>query len=381
MIFVVVGNPGGRRVELFQAALARLGRAPAQVVGYADLLAGRAELAGVIAPGALLRIDSPGKDFAVERAILALGADRPDDGGYARLPARPALALPFDKGRILYPRQWYRGFCALLAEVERQRAPCPPHTSLNDTAEIALLFDKPRCHAHLAARGIPVPPSLGPVRSYEGLRARMRERGCRRVFVKLAHGSSASGVVAYRTQNGRHRATTTVEMVRRGGALYLYNSRAIRTYDDPREIARLVDALCRHHVHVERWIPKAGLGDRAFDLRVVTIAGRARHVVARLSASPMTNLHLLNARSDAAPVRDRMGAAWDAALATCERVAAAFPGSLHLGIDLLITPDFRSHAVLEVNAFGDLLPGVLDGGVDTYTAEILALEEKARVPA
>ena len=53
--------------------------------------------------------------------------------------------------------------------------------------------------------------------------------------------------------------------------------------------------------------------------------------------------------------------------------AARFPGSLYMGIDLLISPDYRSHAILEVNAFGDLLPGVLSRGVDTYTAEVLAL--------
>jgi hypothetical protein len=50
-----------------------------------------------------------------------------------------------------------------------------------------------------------------------------------------------------------------------------------------------------------------------------------------------------------------------------------FPGSLYAGIDLLVTADFRRHAVLEVNAFGDLLPGVLCGGEDTYALEIAAM--------
>ena len=55
------------------------------------------------------------------------------------------------------------------------------------------------------------------------------------------------------------------------------------------------------------------------------------------------------------------------------RVAELFPRSLYFGIDLMFTPSFRHHAVLEVNAYGDLLPGVLDGGDNTYEAEIRAL--------
>ena len=201
----------------------------------------------------------------------------------------------------------------------------------------------------------------------------MADARCFRVFVKLAHGSSASGVVAYQTNGRLHQATTTVEMVREGDDLRLYNSRRVRTYRDPAEILALIDALCRHRVHVERWLPKAGLGGRALDLRVVTIAGRPRHTVVRLSRTPMTNLHLLNDRGDVGPVRQRMGeAAWSAALRTCERAATCFPGSLYAGVDLLIQSGWRRHAVLELNAFGDLLPGVLDGGVDTYTAEIQA---------
>jgi hypothetical protein len=64
---------------------------------------------------------------------------------------------------------------------------------------------------------------------------------------------------------------------------------------------------------------------------------------------------------------------WAAARTACERGASLFPRSLHVGVDLLLTPGYRRHAVLEVNAFGDLLPGVLCDGQDTYKAEINAL--------
>jgi hypothetical protein len=151
-----------------------------------------------------------------------------------------------------------------------------------------------------------VPRGLGPVRSFEGLRERMRETDCRSVFVKLAHGSSASGVVAYRTNDIRHEAITTVEMVREGCELRLYNSRLIRCYRDPAEVVCLIDVLAREGVQAEEWLPKAALGDQGFDLRVLVIAGKARHTVVRMSRSPMTNLHLGNQRGDLAAVVERL---------------------------------------------------------------------------
>jgi hypothetical protein len=46
--FVLVGNPDGRRVALFQAALASAGLAPARVVAGNDLLASRVSLSDVV---------------------------------------------------------------------------------------------------------------------------------------------------------------------------------------------------------------------------------------------------------------------------------------------------------------------------------------------
>jgi hypothetical protein len=68
------------------------------------------------------------------------------------------------------------------------------------------------------------------------------------------------------------------------------------------------------------------------------------------------------------------------------------PPPARSGVDLLVRPDFKRHAVLELNAFGDLLPGVLlplhqaragsavplhCGSVDTYADEILSFEQAA----
>ena len=374
--FVVVGPPDDRRVALFGEALARLGRPPARVVSYVDLLAGRVGLPEVVQPGAVVRIESPGKDSVIERALLAAGAEvaDEDEGGYDRITRQELARLPAERGRILPSRQWYLGLCAALRLVEQQLERCSCHRVMNSPADVAAMFDKRQCHERLSRHGIAVPRSPGLVRSYDELLGRMEQMRCPRVFVKPAHGSSAAGVIAFEVGGHRRQATTTVEMVRRDGEVRLYNSRRIRVYHEPGEITTLIDTVCRQRVHVEQWLPKAGIEGQTFDLRVVVIAGGARHAVVRMSRSPLTNLHLLNARGNLEAVVARMGAAaWDTARRTCEQAAKLFPGSLYMGIDLLISPDYRSHAILEVNAFGDLLPGVLSRGVDTYTAEVLAL--------
>ena len=306
--FVVLGNPGCDRVAAFQSALAGLGLPPARLVAYLEIIAGRTSMADVLRPGSVLRIESPGGDFEVELALVAEGADveDEDDDDASPRPARigrdDALRQPFDRGLIFHPRQWYLGFRKILRRLDRQRQDCPPHAVMNPPAAIEILFDKPRCHRVLTGHGVPCPCAIGPVRSYDELRTRMSDEGrC---------GSSSSWRTARRPRASwpwRLRpgevADTTVEMVRLPGGLRLYNSRRIRRYQGPGEIAELIDALCRERVHVEQWIPKAGLDGMAFDLRVVVIAGRARHIVPRLSSSPMTNLHLKNRRGDVEALR------------------------------------------------------------------------------
>ncbi len=369
--FILIGTPGDRRVALFQEALAGLGLPMARLVNYHDLTAGHVALAGVITPTSIVRIESPGKNVEVERVLLALGAELedPEDEAYERMSRNVIETLDFEKGRILPSRQWYLGYCQVLRHIEQQ---VNLDQVMNRPSDIMLMFDKRNCHALLSQRGMAVPPALEPIHSYDELIAQMRRRRWSRVFVKLAHGSSASGVVAYRFAREHHQAITTVEMVSNGNERRLYNSRRIRVYQDLKKIVPLIDALCRHRVHVEQWIPKAGYAEHTFDLRMVVIAGRARHTVARLSRSPMTNLHLLNTRGDTEAILEVIGPArWELARQSCERAASLFE-SLYMGIDLLFTPDFKRHAIAEVNAFGDLLPGLLHDGQDTYTAEIIA---------
>lgn len=375
MRLILIGNPTARRTALFKNAVTSCFPAlPFHVVPWADVICETADLRRLVREGDLVRLDSPGRDFEVERLLLHAGAE---DGvgpvGPVGITPRQIDQLAEDRGRILWPAQWYRGFCSVLERLGRQLRQCPPHQRMSDPGDIQVMFDKPRCHDRMMRAGVPVPQSLGPAGSFDELVSRMDERGCNRVFVKLAYGSSASGAIALRT-DGRHiQGFTTVELdgTDADGRPKLYNTRRIRHLRTAAEVAAVANEVCRHGAQVERWMPKAGIDARVFDLRVVVIAGTACHTVVRLSHTPFTNLHLLNERAEAGRVRSRCGeAAWAQMMSCCQRAAGAFPDSLHAGVDLLVTPDFRRHAVLEVNAFGDLLPGATWNGMDTYEAEL-----------
>ncbi len=380
--FVLIGNARSRGVEEWQSALQRLHQSSAILVQYADLLTGRVVLSDVVQSGDMVRLESPGRDWNVEKLLLQAGADLAEVESSAKnivfLPARAIAELAFEKGRIWASRQWYLGWRELLQRIEKQLQRSAPHCLLTAPRDIALMFDKPLCHSTLRAAGVAVPRALGTPGNYQELRLLMKEFDCHRVFIKLAHGSSASGVIAFRTDGRRFHAVTTTEVVQNGGETRLYNSRKLQVLRNEREVQTLIDALCRHRVHVEEWLSKAGMDGQVFDLRVVVLAGRARHKVLRLSRTPMTNLHLLNHRGDVEKVRARMTAAqWDCAIQSCEAAHACLAGSFSSGIDLMWTPDFRRHAILEMNAFGNLLPRVLDDGLQTHEAELQALLEES----
>jgi hypothetical protein len=381
--FLLIGNPESKRVELFQKALTELKLPLARILPYQDLLSGKTHLTEVVRENTIVRLESPDKDFAIEKMILALGAEVAEQAGdFSFLSTKEVAKLDFEQGLILYPRQWYLGYCQLLQQIKQQLQNCSFHHLMNNLDDIAVMFDKVACHALLKEAEVSVPRSLGVVQNYDELIGKMQESGIRRVFIKLAHGSSASGAVAYQTNGNRHRATTTVEIIEEGNELKLYNTRRVHTLHNQNEIIRLINVLCRHRVQVEQWIPKAGFQNRIFDLRVLVIGGQAQHVVVRLSQNPFTNLHLANGRTWLDDLLTRLEpTVWGKAKQTCEKVAALFPKSLYAGIDLLIASDYKNHAVAEVNAFGDLLYHALYNKRDPYTAEIEAVLHQMRVTA
>lgn len=347
--WVVVGNGENRRVQSFRAAAVAAGLPTPRVVEWLDVLRDGGHR---FADDELVRLDSPGEHAEVDHILRGIA----------------------DPTRVEGTARWYTGFGTAVAAL---RGGC----RLDDPAELAVLFDKRLCHARLRASGLPVPasPTSGrsaPVRDWGDLRDRMRAAGLARAFVKIAHGSSASGVLALETHSsGRIRATTSVETTPSGA---LHNSLRVRRYHSDNEIAAIVDRLAPDGLHIEQWVPKSSLQGRSCDLRILVVAGRATHMVARRSAVPITNLHLGGERGDPEAVRAAAGRHWPRALELAERVAACFPRTLCVGVDLLPTAHWREFVVGEVNAFGDLLPRItgLPGspavGMDTYAAQIAA---------
>lgn len=372
----VVGDPADVRTVSLRQELAGIGIATRVIDTRAVLRDPDAALVS-IPPGATVRLESPGRAHDLYRQLLAAGADEAAAEGGPTIPARAALELEDERGRIRCSRQWYLGFRRVLRlakGVLGGRGAC----FQNDPDELAVTLDKRATRARLAAAGVPIPCALGPVRSVADLHRKL-EAARRRGFLKPRHGSSAAGVLAVRlSPSGMLVADTTVASEGAGALLRLYNSRRVRRLTGDAEIGAIVDALAPQHLELEEWVPKAGLDGRTIDLRVVTIAGEPRHAVVRLARGPITNLHLSNQRCSAEVLRARLApATWRAIEHSCRVTAAAFPGCLYLGLDVLVTAGLRGHRVIEVNGFGDLLKGVRHEGLTPYEAEARAWKARA----
>ncbi|MGW1274899.1 STM4014 family protein, partial [Streptomyces sp. NPDC002491] len=235
----VVANPENRRVALFEEAVRAAGLPAPRIVPWADVLRARG---ADFAVDEIVRIDSPGENPEVDRMLR--GAQDPT--------------------RVEGSARWYAGFVAAVRSLRGG-------VRLTDPDDVAVLFDKRLCHGVLRAAGVPVPasptsgPAGTPVRGWDDVRAAMRVHRMPRLFVKPAHGSSASGVLAVETGGGgRIRATTSVELTADG---VLHNSLRVRRYERERDVAAVVDALAPDGLHLERWLPKASQHGRAADLR------------------------------------------------------------------------------------------------------------------
>lgn len=291
-----------------------------------------------------LRLDSPGENADVTDTLIALG------GG------PPGVRLRF--GEIAYLREYHRGFCTVLERVQASGVRC-----WNDPAEIATMFDKWASHQRFLSHGLPRPTAEIAPATYAELRPRLRQ-GSGRLFLKPLHGSSASGVCALRWTCGKVQMIAPLRLV--NGVLY--NSLRVQRYQTWDEVEAILTLLLPQGMIAEHWVSKLAIEGGVVDLRVLVIGGQARHHVARQSQHPMTNLHLGNRRGDLGALKQALGQQrWAGALALAEQAAACFPNCLYAGVDLLLDSSGKA-LVGEINAFGDLLPGLLDQGDSPYTA-------------
>lgn len=381
MHFLVIGNPENRRVRLFREALSslRLPMAGIEVLSYEELLQDTNLLYGKLQEDTILRLESPGENFNVRKGLIALG-DYPGES-FSSISAESVLLLHEERGRIAYGRQWYNGFHKLLSELQQKLHSFPRTKLMNNIPDILTMFDKVKCHQYFHSSGVSVPRAFYDIHDFESLMTSLNNSAIRKVFIKPAHGSSASGVMAFRFSKSRMEMITSIELVKQQGQTKLFNSLKIRSYSDPAEIEELVNTIAREKVIVEEWIPKASIGNKVVDLRVLVIDGKSRHAVVRTSNYPLTNLHLGNKRADIKDLEKLIGSEKTEAIrARAEQAAACFPDSLYVGVDILISNDLSAIKVLEANAFGDLLPGIVHNGESTYEAEIKLMLQKISVP-
>ena len=344
---VIVGVPGEKRTEALLAAARRAG-IETGCVPWIDAIAAPARVAD--AGGDVLRVESPGADAETWHALVRLGGD----------------------ARSLAPGQWRpgRAWFAGLRRFLDALAAATPHLR-GSSSHILAMTDKVVCRERLVADGVPVPAALPAVRAADELRAAMRAHQRSAVYVKPRWGSSGAGVLALRRAGDRECVITTARLV--DGRLH--NHKRLRAYRDRATIDALLGAVLGDGAVVERWIPKATTAGGPFDLRVLVVHGRVCQAVARAGRGTITNLHLDSRRvavDDAlavfgSAVRDRVHD-------TCARAAACFPGHDSVGVDVMIDRRGRPF-VLECNAWGDFLPGLLVDGHDSYDLYMRGLRQ------
>lgn len=343
----LIGNPENRRVRDFRLALEEIRHSTFACLAYETLLQAPETLAGLDVD--FLRIDSPGENETVTKALITRG------GG----PLNPALEF----GEVAFLKEYHRGYCDVLEIIGQRGLPC-----LNSPGDIAVMFDKWKSHQRFVENDVARPPAeLAPSR-WEDLRDLMRAGHNGRLFLKPLHGSSASGVCALRWTPQHQQLIAPLRIESARGQAVLMNSLDVRIYTSPTEIELILGKLLPQGMISERWIPKLTLSGGAVDLRVLVIAGEARHWVVRQSRHPMTNLHLGNQRGDQEELRNVIGdEKLNAAFRLAEKAAACFPESLYAGVDVLL--DTRHRALIgEINAFGDLLPRLIHRDESPYLA-------------
>ncbi|MGL6077026.1 MAG: STM4014 family protein [Fimbriiglobus sp.] len=368
MRYIVLANPGTPRGDGYVAELrafwaARGAKPEIVVVPWAKFLAAGAyfvELPEFDEP-AFVKIESPGKSDEVYRQLVSLGCDRLGvtyDGP----------ELPWPKGLLVEPRLHAAGWEVVLERL-KSSLPLRPHLRLSASPDaIRTMFDKTATSNLLRSRGITVPSHLEEIPSTTAEIVSNRIWG-QETFIKLNHGSSAVGIVHL---IGRGVNACTVHI---SGGNY-FNSRAPREgirHDD----FRAADWILSQGAIVQDGIPAARLDGLKFDVRVVCYYGQPVATIFRKSHLPMTNLHLGGQRGDEAASKAQIPKrAWLDGLDDAANAAEAFDSCV-CGVDLIFEANYRGHAILEANAFGDHFPGhTLANGQPLRTAEFTRTAER-----
>lgn len=364
---LVVGVPGTRRTEAVLDVAATAGFRRIELLSYAKLLR---QGPPTLDPETLIRLESPSGCAATTRGLLLLGRARLAALGEEALDDRALENWIPARGEMLRPRQWFHGFQCLLDQLTAAWD-SPEAQWMSHPAAIVTAFDKLACLERWEAAGLPTPPRHLNISSYDELRRRITRRHAR-IFVKLRYGYSALGAVALEWRDSLVRAITPMQVEEVDGQPRLYLSKRPQILRDESRIAWLIDELAREEIVVEDWLPKARYRGVPYDLRVIMIHGQVQHVVGRANNSPFTNLNLDAARLPRDVVEAELGNAWPELEQLCAQAANYLPEANMLGLDVLVRPGRNRFALLEANAFGDYLPGLLHRGQSTYESQFRA---------
>lgn len=366
---LVIGQPQSLRVRSFLEAARARGHPEPCVLSHCELLFHPERLLELDTSPRLVRIESWGEDAMVQRALLDLGyEEHRRHGGRWSIAPDELKAKGIEYGEVLCPKQAARGHERYLRALQAVFAERPGWHLLQPPTSIRRLFNKSDAWKHHRRAQLPVPDALPIPGSVDQLLSELQERGWREAYVKVVSGSSASGLGLFESSSG----SLLTSLGKANGRWY--NHLRPRRYTDKSTVREILSILVGESCHVERGLTKARVAGRYVDYRVLMIDGRPAFIVERRSRHPMTNLHLGGSRGNVTEVRWKMGErAWGAMLRTAEQ-ASRLHGCFHLGLDIAVLSDFKRHAILEANAFGDLLPGLTLNGLSVYDVQLNRLE-------
>ncbi|HEY7155907.1 MAG TPA: STM4014 family protein [Gemmataceae bacterium] len=372
--YIAIVNPDSKRWQTYAPELLAFWRERGvepeiEVVPWREIVPRDGDLDGLAAfeRPALVRMESPGRDFEVTKLLLQAG-----ERATGTASGIDWNTLSFQKGRLLRPRLLYQGFCRVLAGLRRSFDRRPHLTPLACPLALAEMFDKNATCARLTDADIPCPPPLPAPDTPDELLTELWRHRFDTAYVKLNTGSSASGIAVVHAADEPVWAISSVVRLDDG----FYSTRRLCRHSGA-ELNAVLAFLIGEGVCVQRGIRMAQIDGQNFDVRVVVIHGQPAFSIFRLSSQPMTNLHLGGRRGDFERCRAAVPArAWLDALDHCVEASQLYPCAV-AGVDLLFESGYIRHYLLEVNAFGDFFPGLVDAqGRTVHRVEIEATARK-----
>ncbi len=342
---IVIADPDSKRWLAYERELHDFAIDVA-VVPWRDVVLQRGNLdhlAAFDAP-ASLRLESYGRDFEIVKMLLQIGSD---DGGFAGLAPR--------KGWLVRPGLQERGFAQVLLGLKQSFDAMPHLRPSACPLAIREMFDKTATSRRLAAANITTPATVTPPETPDELLDKLRQQRWRTAYVKLNASAAAMGIVVVHPLDPAPWGVSS--MVRLDGEWH--NTRRLQRLDGA-ELRAALAFLLREGCIVQQGVPLAQIEGHQFDLRVVMLHGEPAFTIFRLSTGPMTNLHLGGGRGD----HDRCRAAiptrhWLDALDLCAHAARLHRSDV-IGIDVVFDRASLRPSLLELNAFGDFFPGLVD---------------------